>query len=181
MGAVSGDVVARAKAALVGVTDGPWLWTSPRYGVPTLEGRAGDPELYRYDTEVLEVDHHGECGCRSACELELTVSDADKAFIAAARDLVPELVAEVERLRAIVDGRVVLDREYTDEELRNSPYVGVVQDAVVVGPDEYRSGPGFVGGGQVPGVAGPVGPVGSGRMQQIAMGPVRCRRCGEVQ
>lgn len=97
---MSGDVVARAEAALVGVTDGPWSWTSPRYGVPTLEGWAGDPELYRYDTEVLEADHRGECGCRSACELELSVSDADRAFIAAARDLVPELVAEVARLRS---------------------------------------------------------------------------------
>lgn len=97
---MSGDVVARAKSSLAGVTQGPWSWTVPRYGVPELMGRAGDPETYEYDTEVLEASHSGECGCRSACELELSVSDTDRAFIAAARSLVPELVAEVEELRA---------------------------------------------------------------------------------
>lgn len=96
---MSGDVVARARAVQSGVTDGPWSWTTPQYGVPELMGRAGDPETYEYDTEVLEASHSGECGCRSACELELSVSDADRAFIAAARSLVPELVAEVEKLR----------------------------------------------------------------------------------
>jgi hypothetical protein len=35
-------------------------------------------------------------------------------------------------------GKVALDREYTDEELRASPYTEIMRDAVVVGPDEYR-------------------------------------------
>lgn len=40
------------------------------------------------------------------------------------------------------DGRLELNREYTDEELRNSPYIDAFKDAVVGGsPDEYRSGP----------------------------------------
>lgn len=94
---MSGDVVERARSVLDGVTGGPWVWDSHR--VPTLDGRGGDPELWMYDVEVLEASHSGECGCRSACELELTVSEADARFIAAARMLVPELVAEVERLR----------------------------------------------------------------------------------
>lgn len=136
------DVVEQAKAALEGVTCGPWKWTDHR--VPDLMGRAGEPGVYEYDVEVLEAGHQGECGCRSACTLELAVGNADRAFIAAARDLVPELVAEVERLRAVVDGRVALDREYTDEELRRSPFVHAFKDAVVVSPDEYRSGPGPV-------------------------------------
>lgn len=31
--------------------------------------------------------------------------------------------------------------EFTDEQLRTSPYAVVMADAIVVGPDEYRSGP----------------------------------------
>lgn len=39
------------------------------------------------------------------------------------------------------DDLVALDREYTEEELHSSPYRDVMKDAVVAGPDEYRSGP----------------------------------------
>ena len=46
------DVVDRAKAALEGVTAGPWRWNP--YRVPELLGRAGTPGEYEYDTEVLE-------------------------------------------------------------------------------------------------------------------------------
>ena len=63
-------------------TPGPWAWDQHR--VPTLNGQAGDPDLYVYETAVIEAEHSGECGCRSACELELNVADADAKFIAAA-------------------------------------------------------------------------------------------------
>lgn len=84
------EIKARAEAA----TEGPWEWT--QYRVPTLEGWKGDPANYRWQTEVLEADHNGECGCRSACQLELTVDPADAEFIAHARTDVPALVAAVE-------------------------------------------------------------------------------------
>lgn len=84
------EIKARAEAA----TEGPWEWT--QYRVPTLEGWKGDPATYRWQTEVLEADHNGECGCRSACQLELTVLPPDAEFIAHSRTDVPALVAAVE-------------------------------------------------------------------------------------
>ncbi|MGP6175417.1 hypothetical protein [Corynebacterium sp. A21] len=82
------------EALLEGATEGPWKWDSHR--VPTLYGTipssTGD---YEFQVDVLDADHDGGCGCRQACELELHVSDADKALLAAA----PESVAEVVRLR----------------------------------------------------------------------------------
>ena len=69
-GPVSDDVVARAKAALQGVPDGPWT----HIGGGHVEGAQGIP--------VAKV-----WGLNKA------------AFIAQARTLVPELVAEIERLR----------------------------------------------------------------------------------
>lgn len=84
------DIKARAEAA----TDGPWKWDNRR--VPTLNGMAGSRDVYRYETEVIEADHNGECGCRSACQLDLTVGPADAEFIAHARTDVPALVAAVE-------------------------------------------------------------------------------------
>jgi len=71
-------------------------------------------------------------------------------WFAATRSLVPELAdrvealeAELEQLRALrvlAAYRVVLDREYSDEELRNSPYTDAFAEAVVAGRDENRSG-----------------------------------------
>lgn len=90
------ELLNRAKASLEGVTKGPWKWSN--YRVPDLLGRAGEPGVYEYDTEVLEAEHGGECGCQSSCTLELNIKKEDREFIAAARQLVPELIAEVERL-----------------------------------------------------------------------------------
>lgn len=53
------DIKARAEAA----TDGPWEWDNRR--VPTLNGMAGSRDAYRYETEVIEADHYGECGQRN--------------------------------------------------------------------------------------------------------------------
>jgi hypothetical protein len=108
---MSPDVVARAKAALEGVTEGPWEhYTAPNpesdethadYLVGTLvtlidsgepihvlTAKSPDPK-YTYIVPALTGD-----GPTSAVNAE---------FIAAARSLVPELVAEVERLRQLVD------------------------------------------------------------------------------
>ena len=84
------EIKDRAAAA----TCRPWKWVNRR--VPTLNGMAGSRDVYRYETEVIEADHNGECGCRSACQLDLTVGPADAEFIAHARTDVPVLVAAVE-------------------------------------------------------------------------------------
>lgn len=89
------EIKARAEAA----TEGPWEWTA--YRVPTLEGWKGDPAVYRYQTEVLEADHNGECGCRSACQLDLTIAPSDAKFIAHAREDIPRLIAAVDAVLAI--------------------------------------------------------------------------------
>ncbi|WP_166905954.1 hypothetical protein [Mycobacterium sp. DL440] len=94
------DVAQRARELLAGITRWPWQWND--YRVPDLMGRAGDPDIYEYDIEVLEASHSGECGCRSSCELELTISDADKAFIAAAPQLVAELADKLSEIRQIL-------------------------------------------------------------------------------
>lgn len=79
------DILARAKAALTGVAEGPWR-------VERWEDFSGHevsyslPDISQWSGYRNTVD----CG-------------GDKAlagFIAEARSLVPELVAEVERLRA---------------------------------------------------------------------------------
>lgn len=79
------DLVERAKAALEGVTEGPW------------ETRSDYMELTR-------VVHSGEAEFAlflcCDCGVEAGAGEGrDAEFIAAARTLVPELVAEVERLR----------------------------------------------------------------------------------
>ena len=76
------DVVQQAKAALEGVTEGPWdvvsgawgnVWHFPDEGTPTVVVRLGG------------------------------MSEPDAEFIAAARSLVPDLVAEVEKLRGAIE------------------------------------------------------------------------------
>lgn len=85
-----GDILERAKAALEGITEGPWrvheATTSgyaPHYGVASGDRSYPDVAYAHSDWEG-----YGN-GSRKA----------DAEFIAAARTLVPELVAEVERLR----------------------------------------------------------------------------------
>ena len=80
-------IKARAEAA----TEGPWTWSGSE--APVLGGYAGTS--YRYSEEVIEAEHHGECGCRSLCQLELTVGKADAEFIAHSRADIPALVAAI--------------------------------------------------------------------------------------
>lgn len=86
------ELVARAKASLEGVTEGPWETVA-------VQGNPGYDPFY---------------GVRSTCEQPRRVvfaqsdwegygngsTKADAEFIAAARHLVPELIAEIERLQA---------------------------------------------------------------------------------
>ena len=71
------DVIEWANAALEGVTEGPWTWT---HGMDTRALVLGPDNLH------VKLDGH-----------------ADAQFIAAARTLVPELVAELEAARAEVE------------------------------------------------------------------------------
>ena len=67
--------------------------------MPELEATVGDPEAYTYRSTVLEATHGGECGCRSACELNLNITPEDADFIAATG---PEVVrALVQRIREL--------------------------------------------------------------------------------
>jgi hypothetical protein len=84
------DVVARAKAALEGITPGPWevtggvVWVDDVICVP-------DPNDPTGQTPMPERVQEKVCDS----------SPGDARFIAAARSLVPELLAEVEKLRAV--------------------------------------------------------------------------------
>lgn len=81
------DLVERAKAALEGVTEGPWaftcgvVWRVDVVAVP-------DPDDPSGQTPMPEAVQEKVCD----------TSPAEAEFIAAARTLVPELVAEVEQL-----------------------------------------------------------------------------------
>lgn len=74
-----------------------WAWNDFR--VPDLEATVGDPEVYEYRTEILEATHGGECGCRSACTLELNMASHDAEFIAGTGpDVIRALVAWIKHL-----------------------------------------------------------------------------------
>ncbi|MGV0785202.1 hypothetical protein [Mycolicibacterium sp. XJ775] len=89
------DVVERAKAAQDGVTDGPWEVNS--------EGWAC---ISSGSDSVLHGHFDGccpSCGEVMTEDANVVVGIEDAEFIVQARTLVPELVAEVERLRAVVE------------------------------------------------------------------------------
>ena len=81
---MSGDVVARARAALEGVTVGEWH---------AYDGRETANSATFVSSRVGPV-----CWMSARTDVEMPAA-VDAEFIAAARSLVPELVAEVERLR----------------------------------------------------------------------------------
>lgn len=89
---MSGGEFAAIEARAEAATGGPWKWTEHR--VPDLVGVVLS-EFYSYDTEVIEAEHSGECGCRSACELNLNINSADAEFIAHAREDIPRPLAAV--------------------------------------------------------------------------------------
>lgn len=82
-----------------GATRGPWAWTSHR--VPDLVGVTGERGVYEWETEVIEATHNGECGCRSACELELNIKAEDAEYIArTSPDVVRVLIQRIRDLEA---------------------------------------------------------------------------------
>jgi hypothetical protein len=89
------DRIEQIKARLAEATRGPWRWDE--YPVPTLYGVGGTDD-YSYEDEVIEASHSGECGCRSACELEVDVAPANRRLIANAPEDIAWLLGEVERL-----------------------------------------------------------------------------------
>lgn len=115
------DVVERAKAALEGVSDGPWRWEPSKYI------RTG----YVITAANRTAVHATEWGELAANE---KFNHQDASFAAAARTLVPELVAEVERLEGRVAAlkvgqgnlQVLLADAHAEvERLRSSSGVGV--------------------------------------------------------
>jgi hypothetical protein len=98
------------KAAIDATTPGPWEARTE------IDGwRAGrDTVVWAHDKRVLTV---GQTRLHHDHEAE-----ANAAFTAAARTLVPSLLAEVERLRRVMD-RI---REYADQqdEVGEAPWLG---------------------------------------------------------
>lgn len=85
------DVVARAKAAQEGTTAAPWEVN--REGWACISS-GSDSVFHGW------VDRECEsCGDHVQGDAFVAISIEDAEFIAAARSLVPELVAEIERLR----------------------------------------------------------------------------------
>jgi len=89
------DQIAAIRARLAAATRGPWTWEATGNAV-TLNGRGGDPELYDYEVEVVEVRHTGGCGCRLACELEVHVADDDARLIENAPSDIAHLLAVID-------------------------------------------------------------------------------------
>lgn len=97
------DTARLEAAATAGVTRGPWHWVDYRNGTSELAGVGGEPGVYEYATEVIEVDHDGGCGCRRECTIEMNIAAADREWIAAANpDIITALIAERDLLRAAV-------------------------------------------------------------------------------
>lgn len=95
---MSDNLLDRAKASLEGVTEGVWTVDPMRGGHCGVRGG-------KYQLQVVYARSDWE-GFGNGSRL------ADAEFIAAARQLVPELIAEVERLERALEGRVwELERE----------------------------------------------------------------------
>lgn len=98
------DVVERARTLLEGVTRGPWQ-------LELVDGKPVEHQHYQYDSmdEWYDVDGPND-GWLAHCQ-----DVADARFIAAARSLVPELVAEVERLHSWDGLMSLLDEHYPED------------------------------------------------------------------
>lgn len=136
---MSDDVVERAKSALQGVTEGPWKWDGdsfsdqkPHQCPHRTRWTDHGPDLIRADTPepdgVTPYDPSNDVITSNGYDASgLEIRMADAAFIVAARSLVPELVAEVERLQAtlfvIQEARI----DY-DAALHNREHGGIAGD-----------------------------------------------------
>lgn len=107
---MSGDVVTRAKAALEGITEGPW-----EHHVAPSDGSAETPAEYLANTLIGSGEPLHVLTARSpepkfayivpAVTGDGPTSAVNAEFIAAARSLVPDLVREVQRLRRLDEER----------------------------------------------------------------------------
>lgn len=82
-------IVGEIRQALEDTTPGPWVWT--RHDL--------DSTIQPFYS-VIAVDHDGGCGCRRACDLQIDISDADRALIAEAPDLLARAADRIEQLEA---------------------------------------------------------------------------------
>lgn len=97
------DILDNARAALEGVTPGPWVLDDHAdEDYPTITVGSGsylkDPGNYFTTDLVHEVDTYSD----ELDDLGYNQKLTDARFIAQARELVPELLAEVEALRSKV-------------------------------------------------------------------------------
>ena len=90
------DLAGEIRQALEDTTPGPWVWT-----------RHDLDSTIRPFYSVIAVDHDGGCGCRRACDLEINISDADRALIATAPDLLARAADRIEQLEALLAGVLV--------------------------------------------------------------------------
>ena len=84
------DLAGEIRQALEDTTPGPWVWT-----------RHDLDSTIRPFYSVIAVDHDGGCGCRRACDLQIDISDADRALIAAAPDLLARAADRIEQLERV--------------------------------------------------------------------------------
>lgn len=80
-GGLTPDIGARSRAALEGISAGPWMFQP--WGEQNQNGDYAESILFDGDGETMTYG----------------LADRDGEFMAAARTLVPELIAEVERVR----------------------------------------------------------------------------------
>ncbi|AOT25809.1 hypothetical protein SEA_TORTELLINI_64 [Mycobacterium phage Tortellini] len=96
------DVVERAKAALEGTTEGPWGTNGSMIATGLVKVARGVTEfkqsIAKMDDDAYLDEYEDDEFDGEYPPFEQKIADAE--FVAQARTLVPELVAEVERLRA---------------------------------------------------------------------------------
>lgn len=117
------DAVTAAKNILEGVTEGPWSLNREScdcgdgYGCPhapwpyAIHGPANQVVL---NEKNPYSDRHKRDYGHQVSEIS-ELSDADADFVAAARSLVPELIAEVERLHSWGGLMSLLDEHYPED------------------------------------------------------------------
>lgn len=88
------EIEARVKAA----SDGPWTWNGNCMEGPYTLKQSGI--VIQQDVLSVRLEVSGYEGY----DVELDIEDADRDFIAAARQDVPKLLAEVRILREVIDG-----------------------------------------------------------------------------
>lgn len=112
------ELLNRAKAALRGITEGPWATNGVLIGCELVKESPGVTS-YKYAIGEMDEDSYDEEGGQGEYDGEAWRPHeqmlADAEFIATARTLVPELVAELERYQR--GGRTLgeqLDRTLRD-------------------------------------------------------------------